>query len=180
MGIFIINISNNFDICHFNSTPGLECFRLSCKQPHIRPLTKAYPIALNMFLFVWDEALRPSQHFFSHVGTETPLPEYYQSFWGGSLNMHSLRNEILNIHYYSNITCISNGIEIGVKKCISSCKHVRVIKTLYTPLLYSKIGVYRGLHFFLIFALKYISWVRVIRTASLRRFSRVPTIYILS
>ena len=29
----------------------------------------------------------------------------------------------------------------------------------YTPLLYSKTGVYRGLHFFLIFALKHILWV---------------------
>ena len=34
-------------------------------------------------LFVWVEALRPSQQFFSHVGTEPPLPGYYQYFWGG-------------------------------------------------------------------------------------------------
>ena len=34
-------------------------------------------------LFVWVEALRPSQHFFSHVGTGPPLPGYYQYFLGG-------------------------------------------------------------------------------------------------
>ena len=32
---------------------------------------------------VWVEALRPSQQFFSHVGTEPPLPGYYQYFLGG-------------------------------------------------------------------------------------------------
>ena len=39
----------------------------------------------------------------------------------------------------------------------------------YTPLLYSKTGVYRGLHYFLIFALKHILWV-LVRIASMRRF----------
>ena len=48
-----------------------------------------------------------------------------------------------------------------------------------TPLLYSKIVVYRGIHNFLIFALKHRLWV-LVRTASLRRFQRVPTIYVLS
>ena len=37
----------------------------------------------------------------------------------------------------------------------------------YTPLLYSKTGVYRGLHYFLILALKHILWV-LVRAASLR------------
>ena len=32
----------------------------------------------------------------------------------------------------------------------------------YIPLLYSKNGVYRGLHYFLIFALKHILWVLVL------------------
>ena len=36
-------------------------------------------------LFVWFEALRPSQQFFSHVGTEPPLPGYYQYVLGGIL-----------------------------------------------------------------------------------------------
>ena len=38
---------------------------------------------LYLFLFVWVEALRLSQQFFSHVGTEPPLPGYYQYFLGG-------------------------------------------------------------------------------------------------
>ena len=32
--------------------------------------------------FVCVDALRPSQQFFSHVGTEPPLPGYYQYFSG--------------------------------------------------------------------------------------------------
>ena len=36
----------------------------------------------------------------------------------------------------------------------------------YTPLLNSKTGVYRGKHYFLIFALKHILWV-LVRTASI-------------
>ena len=36
-----------------------------------------------VFFFVWVEALSPSQQFFSHVGTEPPLPGYYQYFLGG-------------------------------------------------------------------------------------------------
>ena len=39
----------------------------------------------------------------------------------------------------------------------------------YNPLLYSKTGVYRGIHFFLIFALKHRLGV-LVRTASLKRF----------
>ena len=49
----------------------------------------------------------------------------------------------------------------------------------YTPFSHSKTGVYRGLHYFLIFALKHILWVFV-RTASMRRSYRVPTIYVWS
>ena len=49
----------------------------------------------------------------------------------------------------------------------------------YTPLLYSKTGVYRGILYFLIFALKHILWV-LVRTASMRRFLRVPTMYVSS
>ena len=36
---------------------------------------------------VWFDALRPGQQFFSHVGTEPPLPGYYQYFVGGGGNM---------------------------------------------------------------------------------------------
>ena len=31
----------------------------------------------------WVEALRPNQQFFSFVGTEPPIPGYYQYFLGG-------------------------------------------------------------------------------------------------
>ena len=49
----------------------------------------------------------------------------------------------------------------------------------YTPFLYKKTGVYQGIHYFLIFALKHRLWV-LVRTASARWFLRVPTIYVLS
>ena len=49
----------------------------------------------------------------------------------------------------------------------------------YTPLLYSKTGVYRGLHYYLIFALKHILWV-LVRATLMRRFLCVPSIYVLS
>ena len=41
-------------------------------------------------LFVWIEALRPSQQFFSHVRMEPPLPGYYQYFFG-EVNVSSSR-----------------------------------------------------------------------------------------
>ena len=62
---------------------------------------------------------------------------------------------------------------------ITSGKHVRVMYTPQTPLLYSKTGVCRGIPIFLIFAPKHRLWV-LVRTASPRRFLRVPTIYVLS
>ena len=43
----------------------------------------------------------------------------------------------------------------------------------YISLLYSKTGVYRGKHYFLIFALKQLLWV-LVRTASLRRSNVYP------
>ena len=51
--------------------------------------------------------------------------------------------------------------------------------TPYIPLLYGKTRVDRGIHYFLFFSLRHILWV-LIRTASMRRFQRVPTIYVLS
>ena len=51
----------------------------------------------------------------------------------------------------------------------TSCLHVRAINTpLYTPFLYSEIGVYMGIPYLPIFALKHRSWVLV--SASLRQF----------
>ena len=49
----------------------------------------------------------------------------------------------------------------------------------YTPLLYSKTGVCRGMHIFLIFVPKHRLWV-LIRTVSARGFERVLTINVLS
>ena len=51
----------------------------------------------------------------------------------------------------------------------TSRKQVCVTNTPYTPLLYSKSGVYRGIHIFLIFALKHKLWV-IVKTALLRLF----------
>ena len=53
------------------------------------------------------------------------------------------------------------------------------VNPLYKPLLYYKIWIYRGIHYFLIFDLKHRFWV-LVRTASMRRLQRVPTIYVLS
>ena len=47
------------------------------------------------------------------------------------------------------------------------------------PLLYIKTGVYMGTHYFLIFAIKH-RLFGLLRTASVRRFLRVPTINVLS
>ena len=49
----------------------------------------------------------------------------------------------------------------------TSGKHVCLIHNPYTPLLYSKTGVCRGIHIFLIFAPKHRLWV-LVRTASAR------------
>ena len=49
----------------------------------------------------------------------------------------------------------------------------------YTPLLYSKTGVCRDIPIFVIFAPKHRLWV-LVRTASLWRFLRESTIYVLS
>ena len=53
--------------------------------------------------------------------------------------------------------------------CKTSCKHVRVMYTRLHPTFIYKTGVYRGIHFFLIFALKHRLWVL-----------RVPTINVWS
>ena len=67
------------------------------------------------------------------------------------------------------ITGCDSGKPCFISKYLSSRKRVRVTKTLYTPLVYSKTGVYRGIHYFLIFAPKHRLWI-LVRTASVRRF----------
>ena len=81
--------------------------------------------------------------------------------------------------------CVAMALKFT--KCTSVCflaffssrKQVRVTTALYTPLLYSKTEVYRGILFVLTFARKHRFSV-LVRTASLRRFKRVPTINVLS
>ena len=46
-------------------------------------LRRTQTSVLFVCLFVWVDALRASQQFFSHVGTEPPLPGYFQYFFGG-------------------------------------------------------------------------------------------------
>ena len=64
-------------------------------------------------------------------------------------------------------------------KSLTSRKHAYIFLTPQTPLLYSKTGVYRGIHYFSYICSKHRLWV-LVRTASPRRFYRVPTIYVLS
>ena len=40
-------------------------------------------VTCKYFCFVWIKALHPNQQFLSNVGTEPPLPGYYQYFLGG-------------------------------------------------------------------------------------------------
>ena len=51
----------------------------------------------------------------------------------------------------------------------ASRKHTYIILTPLNPLLYSKTGVYRGIHYFSYFCSKHRLWV-LVRTASPRRF----------
>ena len=52
---------------------------------------------------------------------------------------------------------------------LASRKHTYIILTPETPLLYSKTGVYRGIHYFSYFCSKHRFWV-LVRIASTRRF----------
>ena len=46
-------------------------------------MNRSHTTAIFKANLVWVEALRPSQQFFSHVGTEPLLPGYYKYFLGG-------------------------------------------------------------------------------------------------
>ena len=70
--------------------------------------------------------------------------------------------------HYDNVcieSVLHSYIKYGVTRATDNGKHqdnMSVIFTPpYTPLLYSKTGVYRGIHYFLIFALKQRLWVLV-------------------
>ena len=82
------------------------------------------------FCFVWVEALRPNQQFFGHVGTEPPLPGYYQCFLGGKCIL--LKDSTRRPEWGSNprpLALESNAVPLGhcaslgfyeeISKCIS-------------------------------------------------------------
>ena len=71
------------------------------------------------------------------------------------------------------VSCKSEMYILKIAEVIS--ENVRIaflyalsIYPLYTPFLYSKTGVYRGIHFFLFFVLKHRSWV-LVKTASVKK-----------
>ena len=66
-----------------------------------------------------------------------------------------------------------------IRSASPSRKHAYIFDPRKPHFLYSKSGVYRGRHTFFYFCSKHRLWV-LVRTASPRRFSRVPTIYVLS
>ena len=64
--------------------------------------------------------------------------------------------------YYRDNSKACQGFEHQDNKSVCLIPH-------YTPLLYGKTGEYRGILYYLIFALKHILWV-LVRTTSMRRF----------
>ena len=68
------------------------------------------------------------------------------------------------LRHISGRRLLYNEVIIVHPKCMSSGKHVRVMYTPQTPLLYSKTGVCGGIPIFLIFAPKHRLWV-LVRTA---------------
>ena len=82
--------------------------------------------------------------------------------------VHSVYRMNTNINCLFAISVISQ-FEDRFLVIASSRKQVRVMKTPLHPTYIDKTGVYRGLHYFIIFALKHILWV-LVRTASMRRF----------
>ena len=72
-------------------------------------------------IFVWVETLHPSQQFFSHVGTEPPLPGYYQYFLGGKciLLKDATRKFklLINIVMVSFMLCVAELENYPANKC---------------------------------------------------------------
>ena len=65
--------STSFTRSHIATTKQTKSGKMTTKPATLHPL---------WLVLVWVEALRPSQQFFSHVGTEPPLAGYYQYFFG--------------------------------------------------------------------------------------------------
>ena len=83
--------------------------------------------------------------------------------------MHEFRIN-LHINDFTSAT-IGKILRVCTGHAIQSRKHAYIIKTLIkkNPLLDSKTGVYRGIHYFSYFHSKHRLWV-LVRTASPRRF----------
>ena len=72
-----------------------DAFAINADGIHGRMLARFFPWGVRRvflgFGLVWFEAYRPGKQFFSHVGTEPPLPGFYHFFfffflfffWGG-------------------------------------------------------------------------------------------------
>ena len=83
------------------------------------------------------------------------------------------RTFLLNIYFEGENTQFETVINYDTPE-----QHVHVLYPSYTQPLYSKTGVYRGIYISY-FALKHKLWV-LFRTASMRLFYSVPTIYVSS
>ena len=81
-----------------------------------------------------------------------------------SVSVHALYN-YLTLFVCDYLGLLLNFIMTPCCDFVNITKQVRVMKTPYTPLLYSKTGDYRGIFYLLIFALKHKLWV-LVRTAS--------------
>ena len=77
-------------------------------------------------------------------------------------------NGFLSTMIYTYVFHVLGALSLSCKPTHHENKSVQRTSP-YTPLLNSKTGAYRGIHFFLIFAPKHRLWV-LVRTASLRRF----------
>ena len=151
--------------CHFYSRGismyiAWECLRNACpcNSDPINP--QSYFVKLGftgvyVFLFSWfDQKYRLRVL----VRTASRTASTKRSFRVPTINDFSKKMKSIATFHLKNINC--EGHQYNMSVCfIPPC----------TPLLYSKTGVNRGIHYFLIFALKHRSWV-LVRTASLRWF----------
>ena len=83
--------------------------------------------------------------------------------------MQIILKSYLCIAHMEVLRCLLKLHDKSLASAVPSGKHVCEMYTPHTPLLYSKTGVIRGIHIFLIFDPKHRLWV-LVRTASARWF----------
>ena len=83
--------------------------------------------------------------------------------------MQMILKSYLCITHMEVLRCLLKLHDKSLVSVVASGKHVCEMYTPSYPTLYSKTGVYRGIHIFLIFDPKHRLWV-LVRTASARRF----------